>query len=284
MSELVGTISWQEKSNDFPASLNTEVSMSPLAAGLEADVFQLDTKDAQYVLKVWNRISKPDLSIQYKFLDSLFNLGAAVSRPYGWGIDKNNNGVLLTSYDGMPIRKVSSSKLNNFAKMLVDIHKLELEKTDFSTIPKCDFITYFYPRIDEHLDIKEVLVPLVEMSNMKNSSPIHGDYNLGNIVEYNNKFTIIDWTNIQLGDPRYDIAWSIILMWIYVSERNSNLYRSAFISAGNYSAEELEVFEAIACLRWILLNRLFSLPKRTNTKATIKSIIGKNKFLQDGLF
>ncbi|WP_338080758.1 phosphotransferase family protein [Cohnella luojiensis] len=116
-----------------------------------------------------------------------------------------------------------------------------------------------------------------------NKIVIHGDYNLGNILESDGKYTIIDWTNVQLGDPRYDIAWSIILIWIYVSEKYSSTYRSEFITMNNYTANELEKFEAIACLRWILLNRIANLPKRHNTISTVRTILMKNKYLNEGL-
>nr|WP_240703172.1 hypothetical protein [Cohnella luojiensis] len=106
---------------------------------------------------------------------------------------------------------------------------------------------------------------------------------MGNILESDGKYTIIDWTNVQLGDPRYDIAWSIILIWIYVSEKYSSTYRSEFITMNNYTANELEKFEAIACLRWILLNRIANLPKRHNTISTVRTILMKNKYLNEGL-
>ena len=39
----------------------------------------------------------------------------------------------------------------------------------------------------------------------------HGDFHLGNIVEVDERYMVIDWTNGQLGDSRYDFAWSLTL-------------------------------------------------------------------------
>lgn len=285
MNDLIRNIIWKEKSRDFQPLLVQDVSINitPLDSGLEADVFRISTLDSKFVLKVWNRDSKPDISIQYKLLEGLYNQGIAVSKPFGWGIDEKNNQVLLTSFDGTPIDKVNKLKLTELADILTEIHKFPLEKLGNIAVPKYDFVDYFFPSINGNLDIKELLIQFVGSSKMEQNCLIHGDYNLGNILESDGKYTIIDWTNVQLGDPRYDIAWTIILIWIYVSERYCTIYRSIFLTKNNYTGDELEIFEAIACLRWILLNRTRNLPKRYNTISTVRTILMKNKYLNEEL-
>jgi len=278
-------INWVKKS-DIIESLSehdTSLNVVPLDSGLEAEVMKICSPESDFVLKIWNKESKPDVEIQYEILDVLYNQGVAVSKPLGWGLDENNDQVLLTSYDGTPINKLDKPKLYKLMKILSGIHKFPLEILGGSTIPKHDFISYFYPRLDEHPDIRNLLVQLHQSANMKQDCLIHGDYNLGNILESDGKFTVIDWTNVQLGDPRYDIAWSIVLIWIYVSEKYCSIYRTAFLTENNYVADELELFEAIASLRWILLNRIANLPKRNNTISRIKTILNKNKYLNEKL-
>lgn len=284
MSNPIGHINWKEISVN-PESLlgqDAEIDIAPLNSGLEAEVYKISTTESDFVLKIWNRSSKPNISIQFKLLHDLFQQGMAVSKPVGWGMDELNNQVLLTSYDGLPIDKVNKAKLAAFANMLTDIHKLQPELLN-TPVPKYDFAGYFFPGIDEHYDIKEQLIQLTTSISIEQNHLIHGDFNLGNILESSGKYTIIDWTNVQLGDPKYDIAWSIILMWIYVSERYSSHYRSFFVTKNNYSNDELEKYEAIACLRWILLNRTQNLPKGNNTIQTVKSILRKNSYLTEKL-
>ncbi|MFD3258185.1 aminoglycoside phosphotransferase family protein [Paenibacillus lentus] len=284
MINPISHIHWKEISVDLESlsGKDAEIDIAPLNSGLEAEVYKISTSESDFVLKVWNRSSKPNISIQFKLLQDMFKQGMAVSRPIGWGMDELNNQVLLTSFDGMPIDKVNKSKLAVFANMLTDIHKLQPELLN-TPVPKYDFAGYFFPGIDEHFDIKEQLSQLVTNTNIEQNQLIHGDYNLGNILESNGKYTIIDWTNVQLGDPKYDIAWSIILMRIYVSERYSSHYRSLFVTMNNYSKDELEKYEAIACLRWILLNRTQNLPKGNNTIQTVKSILRENSYLTEKL-
>jgi hypothetical protein len=263
MNDLIRNIIWKERCKDFQSLLAQDVSKNiiPMDSGLEADVFRISTTESNFVLKVWNRDSKP----------------------CGWGVDENNNQVLLTSFDGTPINKVNKLKLTEIANILTEIHKFPTDILGSRTMPRYDFVDYFFPGLDDQLDLKELLIQLVGSSKMEQNCLIHGDYNLGNILESDGKYTIIDWTNVQLGDPRYDISWSIILIWIYVSERYCSTYRSVFLAMNKYTGDELEKFEAIACLRWILLNRIANLPKRYNTISTVRTILMKNKYLNEEL-
>lgn len=275
-------IIWLEKSETLELLLEHEpaIQVIPLDSGLEAEVAKIVISSADYVLKVWNKASKPDVQIQYQILNALYSHGRAVSKPLGWGTDRYSNPVMLTSYDGTPVQKVNQSKLVKLAKMLMDIHKLPLDSLNGSRLPRYDFVSYFYPRIDEFPDIQHPLMELVQRANLKQECIIHGDYHLGNILEHENEQTVIDWTNVQMGDPRYDIAWSIILMWIYVSEKQASFYRAAFCDENRYEADELELFEAIASLRWVLLSRVDHPPIRKDTIARVRSILKSNTYLK----
>ena len=115
---------------------------------------------------------------------------------------------------------------------------------------------------------------------MKSEHLIHGDLNLGNVLEYNNELTVIDWTNGQQGDPRYDIAWSVFLLQIYNGESFASFYRKSFIDL--FTNSELEAFEAIACIRWILLHRSVGLSKEAETLRRVRGILQK-KHLSENL-
>ncbi|MEK5476120.1 aminoglycoside phosphotransferase family protein [Paenibacillus sp. FSL R5-0407] len=279
-------ITWRGRCGDFHTLISEAElkQISPMPSGLEADVYKISTTTADLVLKVWNRDSKPDIAKQYELLQGLFNQGIPLSEPLGWGIDADNNQVLLTGYGGTPVAKLNKLKLETLADILTGIHSVPIESLPSpEALPKYHFVSYFFPSIDGHADIKEILLPLVEDSQVGQYRLIHGDYNLGNILEMNGRFTIIDWTNIQLGDPRYDAAWSIFLMRIYASERNGSLYRSFLLAKNTYLGGDMERFEAIACLRWILLNRIAGLPMGKNTLAVVRAIVKNNVYLDEKL-
>jgi len=250
------------------------VALSP---GLEAEVALIRLEDASCVLKIWNRHSKPDVGFQYRLLQSLYGRGMPVSRPLGWGVDASGNQVLLTSFDGKAIREADADKLRRIAGLLLDIHRCRLDELE---LPRFDFVSYFFPDIEGHPDLKSELARLVELVKPRQDTVIHGDYNFNNILEAEDgRLTIIDWTNGQLGDARYDIAWSVFLADLYTDDEPAAIYRSAFLSGGGYRAEELEPFEAIALLRWMLLDRLAGMPRTEKTDGRLRRILETNRYI-----
>jgi aminoglycoside phosphotransferase (APT) family kinase protein len=259
------------------ASLTTHL----MDHGFEAEVLKISLDQESYVLKTWSKSSKPDVQFQYQLLQALCERGIAVSKPVGWGINPDGNKVLLTSFDGTPIHKVNDKIMKKLASILASIHQIDRGELEHIQLPKYDFIDYFFPEAREHADLNHVLISLVEQTPMKQDRIIHGDFHLGNIVQEKEQFTIIDWTNGQLGDPRYDFSWSLILLRIHISERYADVFRSAYLLENFMEQDELEVFEAWACLRWILLHRRGSTPKGPNVTKRVKSILGSNRFLKN---
>ncbi|KAI7249121.1 hypothetical protein KC345_g11775 [Hortaea werneckii] len=121
MNNILSGIQWKDQSAECEVLLKSaaEAGITPLKGGLEAEVYQISLPDAELVYKIWNRESRPDVSLQYKVLEQMHRQGLAVSRPYGWGIDPEQNQVLLTSYDGLPVKKVNTPSLKAIAGALL---------------------------------------------------------------------------------------------------------------------------------------------------------------------
>ncbi|MCC2684041.1 MAG: phosphotransferase enzyme family protein [Paenibacillaceae bacterium] len=284
MKPLSGVI-WKEKSEtvDWLLQHSLAAVATPLPSGLEAEVVKIDLGEISCVMKVWNRSSKPDVGRQVQMLRQMYDRGLPVSEPLGWGMDEEGHSVLLTPYDGSPIKTANRTAFARIAEILMDIHRLPLENGVEAVFPKYHFIDYFFSKINDHPDLQDLLVRLVNQSDIRQDRLIHGDYNLGNILEKRGKYTVIDWTNGQLGDPRYDMAWSIVTTRIYGGEEDGEVYHSAWLSISSYSAAEIELFEAIACLRWILLNRRFDLSKGEKTVSRVREIMKGNRYLESNL-
>ncbi|MGN7479706.1 aminoglycoside phosphotransferase family protein [Solibacillus silvestris] len=283
MSSPLSNIEWIGKSEILGDLLNEGAALvtHSMDHGFEAEVIKISSDTESFVLKVWSKHSKPDVRFQYDLLNIFFEQGISVSKPVGWGINPNGDKVLLTSFGGMPVRKLNKRKVIEIANILSAIHRIDIEKNGNINIPKYDFIDYFFPGVREHEDIFNVLCSLAEITVMKQECIIHGDYHIGNILEANDRYTVIDWTNGQLGDPVYDFAWALILMKIYISDRNAQLFSSAYLSGNSVEREELEAFEALACLRWILLNRKGGVPIGPKTMDKVKSLIINNRYLKE---
>ncbi|MDQ0175931.1 aminoglycoside phosphotransferase family protein [Bacillus chungangensis] len=282
MKNPICNVNWIEKNNLIDDLLKeASLTTDPMDQGFEAEVIKINSDKESFVLKVWNQRSKPDVSFQFHLLNVLFERGLSVSKPVGWGINPNTDKVLLTTFDGTPVLKVNKKKIMDIANLLSNIHQTTLEDLKNIQLPKYDFIDYFYPGVREHLDLYHALVPLVQRAQLRQDKLIHGDFHLENILEDNKRYTVIDWTNGQLGDIRYDFAWSLILIKIYISERYAEVFRSAYLLENDIPETEMNVFEAIACLRWILLYRNGGTPQRPSTIKRIKNFLINNPFLKD---
>jgi Ser/Thr protein kinase RdoA (MazF antagonist) len=210
----------------------------------------------------------------------------AVSRPIGWGIDPGGDQVLLTTFDGTPVDKVNDETITEVAGLLSKLHEVDISEMGEAAglLPKYDFLDYFFPGASEYPDLYNAAVSLIQMTRMKQDKIIHGDFHSNNIVENNGQYAIIDWTNGQWGDPRYDFAWTYVLQKIYGSQPHAELFRSAYLSGKAIPKEELDAFEALACLRWMLLSRRNGVPKRRGTAERVRKLIHNNPFLKERTF
>jgi len=165
------------------------------------------------------------------------------------------------------------------AGLLSSLHRIRMDALEAIPLPRHDFAEYFFSGAREHPDIWKPLDSLVQAAQIKQDQLIHGDFHLNNIVEEDSRFTIIDWTNGQLGDSRYDFAWSFTLQKIYLSERNADVFRSAYLAENHLGQQELDAFEALACLRWMLLYRNGGAPGGTKAMERVRGIQLANPFL-----
>ncbi|WP_310831411.1 aminoglycoside phosphotransferase family protein [Paenibacillus pedocola] len=282
MGSLLGKVDWIGRSGLLEKLLEEQdgLVIQTLDQGFEAEVMKIVSGRESFVLKLWNKSSRPDIRTQFLLLKELFERGIAVSEPLGWGIDTNGDQVLLTTFDGTPVKKVNARKLAVLADMLAKLHQIKVEDLQGTHLPANDFMKYFFPGVEEYADISRLLIPLVQKAQMKQESIIHGDFHMNNIVEKNGRYTVIDWTNGQTGDPGYDFAWSVVLLSVYISEPYAAAFRSAYLQRYNIGPEKLKIYEALAVLRWRLLQRSGGVPVKQDTFQRITSIAEHNPFLQ----
>ncbi|MFC7677635.1 aminoglycoside phosphotransferase family protein [Paenibacillus sp. GCM10028914] len=276
-------MNWIEKNEILDALLNKEETLTAdsMDQGFEAEVLKISSNKESFVLKVWNKNSKPDIRFQYRLLNELHECGLPVSKPIGWGIDPHGNKVLFTSFDGTRVFRLDDKKMTEIANILSSIHRINPEKLTSTSLPKYDFIDYFFYEARKYEDIYNALIPLVQQAQMKQDRLIHGDFHLNNLLEDQGKYSVIDWTNGQLGDFRYDFAWSLLLLKIYVPEQFVEIFYSAYLMDNNISYEELQVYEALALLRWMTLNRIAATPLVPDIKVRVKSFISSNPYLNE---
>lgn len=280
MSIDLGTINWIELDVEVKKEMKSSWKLTPLNPGLEAEVGLLETDNGRYVVKLWNKESRPDIRRQYHLLKKLSGEGIRVSLPHGWGRDVDGNQALLMAYGGEPVQKLDKALLADLTAMLADVHRFDANLLKDIEAPSYDFISYFFPSIDSNKDIGQILERVMPEADYRYDALIHGDYNLNNVLIQEGKPIIIDWTNGQMGDARYDVAWSVLLVKVFVGERFGKLYEAEFHKRSTlYSGEASVIFEAIAALRLVLLNRSANLLRQPAVLKRIHRLIDDNAYL-----
>jgi len=249
------------------------LSVRGMNQGFEAEVTRIDTERDSFVLKRWNKDSNPDIGFQYRLLTALSQRGVAVPETLGWGIDASGHQALLTRYGGEPVTKANVGTMTALARILSAIHRIPVEAFGSVELPKYEMAAYFFPGIEAHPDLEQTLRQLVARIPETSDRLIHGDYHLQNIVERNGEYAVIDLTNGQAGDYRYDFAWAFVLGRIYVSDKLASAFRVAYLKENPIPPEELRLFEGIACLRWMLLHRRGGVPQGPRTLKKAREIV-----------
>ncbi len=82
------------------------------------------------------------------------------------------------------------------------------------------------------------------------SVPVHQDFHPDNILEdENGKLYVIDWTNFEISDYRFDLAWTLTLAYAYGGSQKRTPLLAEYERQMRDRVPELAVFEVHAILR-----------------------------------
>ncbi len=257
-----------------------QYEIATLVPGFEAQVFKISAGDQQYVLKRWHAESRPDIELQYRVLSMLYKEQLAVSQVFGYGDDVEGRAILLTSYDGDPIRKITSPHLALLAQKLANLHELRPDELQGITVPTYDRKRYFLGGIENHPQLARAVDELLQGIRWRDYSIVHADYHLSNIVYNGEQYTIIDWTNIQQDDARMDLAWSLLLLELYVSARYERVFRQSYLATRPEAAEQLEECIAFVFVRWLMQYEKGHTPKLAAARGRARKLVQRNEWLQ----
>ncbi|MCC6569495.1 MAG: phosphotransferase [Anaerolineales bacterium] len=173
--------------------------------------------------------------------------------------------VMWEMIDAAPVDR-QTQLLDQFCQLFVQLHDLDWKQFDDS-LP--DDTPFFF--IEKWLDEARGVLqnfPEVDASPFLDwvaarrglfacarPSPVHQDFHPGNIlVNANDDATVIDWTDFDVTDSRFDLAWTLVLAYAYGGPELRNQILQGYQRYSGKPVEEIESFEVIACAR-----RLFDL-------------------------
>jgi aminoglycoside phosphotransferase (APT) family kinase protein len=81
---------------------------------------------------------------------------------------------------------------------------------------------------------------------------VHQDFHPDNIlIDHDGHFYVIDWTNFEISDYRFDLAWTLTLAYAYGGEARRSMILAAYEQQLGTSVPAISIFEVDAILRRI---------------------------------
>ena len=97
-------------------------------------------------------------------------------------------------------------------------------------------------RILEWLEARRDQVPCLR------PSPVHWDYHPGNVLlRDDGSAVVIDWTQVEVSDPRFDLAWTLLLVSSYEGAEWRDRILEEYERLAGARVEQMEWFEVCAC-------------------------------------
>jgi aminoglycoside phosphotransferase (APT) family kinase protein len=79
---------------------------------------------------------------------------------------------------------------------------------------------------------------------------VHRDFHPNNILlRPDGSAVVIDWTGLGVSDPRFDLAWTLLLARMFAGPGVRELFLSAYERHAGAPVEQIEWFEVVACAR-----------------------------------
>jgi len=158
--------------------------------------------------------------------------------------------------------------LRLFCKLFVQLHSLDWrpylpEEVDKYADPYACVRIQFEQALWQvkNMGMSAEFTPLLDWFNMRRldvpctrPAVVHWDFHPQNIlVRPDGSAVVIDWTGATISDPRFDLAWSLLLIEAYIGTEFRARVLAEYENQSNGAVPGMDFFDAFACAR-----RLFS--------------------------
>jgi aminoglycoside phosphotransferase (APT) family kinase protein len=259
-------------------------SISQVNSGWENDVYAFavktqNTHTQEYILRIYQGIGAASKALrEYQGIQRLRAAGYPVPEIYAVEYDESIlgkpfvimekiHGVTLADALGLATPSERQALLSAFCQLFVNLHNLEwppfvadgsiYRNSPYASVDR--FITEL-SQITHKFGVTEVEPALDWLRQHRNEVPcdnpsvIHWDFHPENVlVRADRALFVIDWTQIEVSDARFDLAWTL-LVGTGESEplRRIILQEYERLSGSTRRVEHLAFFEAAALLKRLL--------------------------------
>jgi aminoglycoside phosphotransferase (APT) family kinase protein len=276
-------LSFYEK--EFPSRENTKISsLTKITDGWENEVYSFtieyeeatERKCEDLILRIYPGNDAPQKSVrEFNAMKKLHEVGFPAPEVFLLELDNSPFGkpfVIMEKINGRPMGAVIDESpdkkkkelITLFCKMFVDLHTLDWRPfaPDTSLYATEDVYAIINRELSQwqeyvHNFQKNEFDPVFDWLNERildihweRLSLIHWDYHPWNILLRDDGAAyVIDWGNVTVSDFRLDLAWTLLLTSTYRNPEARKIILGEYERIAGYKIEQIEYFEAAACLR-----------------------------------
>jgi aminoglycoside phosphotransferase (APT) family kinase protein len=269
----------------FPAMQDVQIGeLTSISAGWESEMYSLDVeygpagarRRAAQILRIYPGDDAHDKSAhEFHGMKRLYQAGYPV--PQVLALERENSPfgqpfVIMEKIDGQvlwPLLFNSSGKkqqelLTLFCNLFVQLHTLDWR-------PFVDDAASYeakgpYAFVDEWLDLGRGvgtrfpvpgLLPIIEwLEERRDDVPcpqpslVHLDFHPGNVLLRDDGAAfVVDWTQLRVSDPRFDLAWTLLLVGTHEDARWRDVILHEYERLAGITVEQLAYFDVFACIK-----------------------------------
>ena len=156
--------------------------------------------------------------------------------------------------------------LAQFCELFVQLHDLDWRRVAETTVVPAGDPYAFVDRWirNAHASLKRFpdtgLLPALEWLEKQRDqlpcpkpSPVHQDFHPANVIlRADGKAVVIDWTGFDISDSRFDLGWTLMLVYAYAGAELRNRILQDYERLAGAQVEKIAPFEVFDCLRRLL--------------------------------
>lgn len=255
--------------------------LTPISDGWETEVYAFTAKHGDHaerlILRMYPAMDAVEKSTrEFAGMAALKASGYPVPQVYHHETNRAWLGkpfVIMQYVDGQPLGKAiwqaperGAERFTRLTQLLVDLHRLPIEpfgmldEGDPADIHPMDFLrrklafarTFIIDQSRQTWAIPAIDWLDARLSDVLPSplAVLHNDFHPYNVLLTPAEDAyVIDWGNIEVGDSRYDLAWTLLLMGTMGAPQQRDQFLREYERLASKPVAFIEYFEVIAALR-----------------------------------
>jgi Ser/Thr protein kinase RdoA (MazF antagonist) len=259
-------ITLRELNSLFPTYKFTKII--PTIPGIIDTTYIIHTKDAQYILKKYERDIGHKIALDIKLLDAIKSGGLNVPL----FLDNNADWFIYEKLEGEHIKSVRSYHIQALARFMAQMHKETAKLEDAKGLMVEDEVSLSLKYVKANFFGNNKKFESLKYITHNHDAIIHGDIFKDNTIFNNSKIGVFDFIDSSYGSFTYDAA--VALVGFDVRERHEYFINLFLINYNQKAPKKLKKSELIKNMKtaanFFALKRVYEYKNTSKVKELLK--------------